>query len=47
MAPGEIQELFLSAPVNRFGGHAILGELHPSCFCLDEGFIMGACKLWE
>ena len=26
---------------------AILGELHPSCFCLDEGFIMGACKLWE
>ena len=18
-----------------------------SCFCLDEGFIMGACKLWE
>lgn len=24
-----------------------LGELHPSCFCLDEGFIMGACKLWE
>ena len=26
---------------------AIFGELHPSCFCLDEGFIMGACKLWE
>ena len=26
---------------------AILGELHPSCFCLNEGFTMWACKLWE
>lgn len=26
---------------------AILGELHPSCFCLDEGFTIWECKLWE